>query len=158
MRLDTANVKSRFVGRSAVTAWRGPKGLYVLVPDHEALANLVANALAPPPAQSAESAWRVEVVNGTLHSDWGHVAAERLRWEGFHVTQVGQAGEPQPRTQMTDFTVSGEPGSATALYQLMSLYRRGSGDLVPRPTEDRGVDFSVVLGVDYDPCTSARSR
>jgi hypothetical protein len=34
-RLDTANVKSRFVGGGAVEAWRDPEGLYVLAPDND---------------------------------------------------------------------------------------------------------------------------
>jgi hypothetical protein len=158
-RLDTNNVKSRFVGRTVVTSWTGPKKLYVLIPDYEALSSLVAEALAPPPrAQSQRPVWRVEVVNGSPHDGWGHVAAERLRWEGFEVTHVQRAAEAQPRTQIIDLTTTSDLGATTALYQLMRLYRRAHGDVIPAPTEQREVDFKVLLGVDYDPCMSVRSR
>jgi LCP family protein required for cell wall assembly len=155
MRLDTANVKSRFVGRDVVTSWTGPKGLYILIPDNEALSSLVSEALAPPPAQAQQTAGRVEVVNATPHEGWGHVAAERLRWEGFEVVGVQRAGGTRPRTQIVDFTTT--PNS-WALIRLMRLYRRRSDDVVSQPMEQRDVDFRVLLGVDYDPCAAVRSR
>jgi len=156
MRLDPINVKSRFVETTVVTPWTGPKGLYVLIPDYEALTSLVAESLAPPPRSQAQGpAGRVEVVNGTHHEDWGQVAAERLRWEGFEVVRVQRAGETLPRTQIVDFTTT--PNSWT-VYRLTRLYRLGSGDVVLRPTEQREVDFQVLLGVDYDPCVATKFR
>ncbi len=156
-RLDPVDVKSRFVGRSVLTSWKGPERLYLLLPDYEALTTLVAEALAPPPRTlSQQPVWRVAVVNGTLHGDWGAVAAERLRWEGFVVTRIEQAGEPKPQTQIVDLTTASDPGSATALYQLRRHYRRENEAVISRPTDQRDIDFQVMLGLDYDPCTAVR--
>jgi LCP family protein required for cell wall assembly len=152
MRLDTANVKSRFVGGSVVQPWTGPGRLYILIPDGEALSTLVSEALAPA-SPTQRQAWPVEVVNATLHEGWGHVAAERLHWEGFEVVRVQRAAETRPRTQIVDFTTT--PNSWT-LVRLMRLYRRASSDVISQPTEQRDVDFQIVLGLDYDPCTAAR--
>ncbi|MGD8244660.1 MAG: LCP family protein, partial [Anaerolineae bacterium] len=66
MRLDTANVKSRFVGGGAVTSWEDPKGLYILIPDGEALSSLVSDALAPL-AYTPQQVGRVAVVYATPH-------------------------------------------------------------------------------------------
>lgn len=159
LRLNTLNVKSRFVGRSVVEPCTGPEGLYVLIPDREALNNLVAEALAPPSSsQSGQAAWRISVVNRTRREDWGQVAAERLRWEGFQVTGVQAQGDPQPRTQILDFTTASDPASSAALYRLMRLYGRETGDVISSPSEQRDVDFQVLLGADYDPCAAVRSR
>jgi LCP family protein required for cell wall assembly len=154
MRLDTANVKSRFMGAGAVKPWTDPEGLYILVPDGEALSSLVSEALAPP-FNPLQRAWRVDVVNATLHEGWGHVAAERLRWEGFEVVGVRRVSEARPRTQIVDLTTT--PNSWT-LRRLMRLYRRGNEDVISQPTEQRDIDFQVLLGVDYDPCTAVRGR
>jgi LCP family protein required for cell wall assembly len=153
LRLDTANVKSQFVGIEAVQPWKGPNGLYILLPDEEALSDLVAEALVPLP-YTVQPTWRVEVMNGTLHEGWGQVAAERLRWEGFAVVRV-QRAEPGPRTQIVDLTTT--PNSWTVA-RLMRLYGREAGDVVSQPTEPRDVDFRVLLGMDYDPCTAVRGR
>jgi LCP family protein required for cell wall assembly len=154
LRLNTSNVRSRFVGGGTVEPWTGPEGLYILMPDREALSSLVGEALAPAsPVQ--RQAWRVEVVNATFSEGWGHVAAERLRWEGFEVVRIQRAGETRPRTQIIDFTTT--PNS-WALARLMRLYRRASDDVTSQPTEQREVDFQVLLGADYDPCTAVRGR
>jgi hypothetical protein len=154
MRLNLANVKSRFVAKGAVEAWRDPEGLYILIPNVEPLQSVVAEALAPP-VQPQQQAWRVEVVNGTPHEGWGQVAAERLRWEGFEVVRVQRAEEIRPRTQIVDLRTT--PGG-WPLPRLMGLYGREGSDAISRPTEQTDVQFQVLLGGDYDPCTAARGR
>jgi LCP family protein required for cell wall assembly len=153
-RLDMINVKSRFVGRGVVQSWTAPNGAYVLVPYHEALGPLVSEALAPPAsARAQQRAFQVAVWNGTPYEELGYVAAERLRWEGFAVVNVGPADGTYPRTQIVDFTTSSK-GSAIA--RLMRLYQRGASDIISQPTEDSAVDFRVILGSDYDPCIATK--
>lgn len=154
MRMNPANVKSRFVGGGAVEAWRDPEGLYILIPDVETLQSVVAEALAPP-VQSQAQAWPVEVVNGTPHEGWGHVAAERLRWEGFEVVRLQRAEEIFARTQIIDLRTT--PGG-WPLPRLMRLYKRDGSDVISRPPEQADVQFQVLLGADYDPCIAARGR
>jgi LCP family protein required for cell wall assembly len=154
MRLNPANVKSRFVGGGAVEAWRDPKGSYILIPVTETLQFVVGEALAPA-APTQQHAWPVEVVNGTPYQGWGQVAAERLRWEGFAVVRVQAAEEIRPRTQIVDLRVT--PGG-WPLPRLMQLYGRDSSDVISRPTEQSDVHFQVLLGADYDPCTAVRGR
>jgi LCP family protein required for cell wall assembly len=152
VRLNPANVKSRFVGDGAVEAWRDPEGLYILMPVVETLQSVVSEALAP--AQPQQQAWSVEVVNGTPNEGWGQVAAERLRWEGFAVLRV-QSAEVRPHTQIVDLRTT--PGG-WPLPRLMQLYGRENGDVISRPTEQSDVHFQILLGADYDPCTAVRGR
>ena len=153
-RLDMVNVKSRFVGRSAVQSWTAPNGAYVLVPYYEALGPLVSEALAPPAsARAQQRAFRVEVRNATPYEGLGHVAAERLQWEGFEVVSVEPAGGTYPRTQIVDFTASSK---GSAISRLMRLYKRSGSDVVSQPTEGNTADFRVILGSDYDPCVAAK--
>jgi LCP family protein required for cell wall assembly len=153
-RLDMLNLKGRFVGWHVVQSWTAPNGAYVLVPYYEALGPMVSEALAPPAsARAQQRAFRVEVWNGTPDEGLGHVAAERLRWEGFEVVGVGPADGAYERTQIVDFTTSAK---GSAIYRLMRLYGRNGDDVISQPTEDSPVDFRVILGVDYDPCFSTK--
>ena len=150
--LDVANVKSRFVDRSVLQTWTAPNGAYVLVPYYEALGPLVEEALAPPAsARAQQRAFRVEIWNGTPFEGLGHVAAERLRWEGFEVVSVESVAGSYPRTQIVDFTTTSK-GSALPL--LTRLYWRYYSDVVLQPTEEREVDYRIILGSDYDPCNA----
>jgi len=154
-RLDMTNVKSRFVGRGAVQSWTAPNGAYVLVPNYEALPALVSEALAPPAsARAQQRAFRVEVWNATPYDGLGHVAAERLRWEGFEVVNVGPADATYPRTQIVDFTTTAK---GSAISQLMRLYKRNASDVISQATEGSAVDYRVILGSDYDPCVAANA-
>ncbi len=154
-RLDMTNVKNRFVGRGVVQSWTAPNGAYVLVPNYEALPMLVSEALAPPvSARAQQRAFRVEVWNATPYEGLGHVAAERLRWEGFDVVSVGPADGTYPRTQIVDFTTTAK---GSAISRLMRLYKRETNDVISQPTEGSAVDYRVILGSDYDPCVAAKA-
>ncbi len=154
MKLDPVNVKSRFVGGGAVEAWRDPDGMYILIPDDERLESVVSEGLAPP-VPSQQQTFRVEVINANPHAGWGHVAAERLRWEGFAVVSVEPAGEIQPRTQIVDLRTA---PSNWVVQRLMRLYGLVADDVVSSPTEDSDLDFRIILGANYDPCTAVRGR
>jgi len=154
-RLDMINVKGRFVGKSVVQSWTAPNGAYVLVPYYKALGTLVSEALASPAsARAQQRAFRVQVWNGTPYEGLGHVAAERLRWEGFEVMSVGPADGIYPRTQIVDFTTSSK---GSAVPRLMRLYKRSNDDVISQPTEGSAVDFRVILGSDYDPCVATKN-
>lgn len=149
-RLEMVNVKSRFVGRSVLQSWREPDGSVVLVPNYEALGALVAEALMPPArARARQRPFRVEVWNATPYDELGHVAAERLRWEGFEVVSVQRSTEVYPRTQIVDLTTTSK---GSPLWILKALYRPSARDILRQPTVGSEVDFKVYLGADYNPC------
>jgi LCP family protein required for cell wall assembly len=154
-RLDTMNLKGRFVGRQVVQAWYAPNGAYVLVPYYEALGPMIAEALAPPSsARAQQRAFQVEVWNGSPEEGLGYVAAERLRWEGFEVVSVARAEGDYPRTEIVDLTTSSK---GSAIYQLMRLYGRTWEDVISQPVEGSATDYRVILGADYDPCYSTKA-
>lgn len=154
LRLDPANVKSRFVGREALRSGTDPNGMYVLIPDNEVLPSVVQDGLAPP-VPSAAPAFAVEFVNASPNEGWGHVAAERLRWEGFAVVRVEGAEEVQPRTQVVDFRPT---PNGWVVQRLMRLYSLARDDVIPHPTEESDLHFRVVLGANYDPCIAVGGR
>jgi LCP family protein required for cell wall assembly len=154
--LNMVDVKSAFVGKDVVQQWIAPNGAWVLVPYYEAIGPFVEEALMPPAsARAAQPAFRVEVWNGTSDEGLGHVAAERLRWEGFEVLSVQRTDEAYARTQIWDFTTTTK---GSPLPHLMHLFQRYASDVTSHPNPDRAIDFRVVLGADYDSCLSAKLR
>ena len=169
--LNLLDVKSAFVGTEYVQQWTAPNGAWVLVPYYEAIGPMIEEALTPPAsARVTQPAFRVEVWNGTSEEGLGYVAAERLRWEGFEVMDVQRVEGSYPRTQIWDYTTTSK---GSPLPHLMYLYQRYAGDVIYQPNPDRAVDFRLILGDeleaqvfmggfilgdDYDPCLSAKSR
>ncbi len=152
-RLDTRNIKSRFIrGAALIEAWTAPNGGFVLVPNRQSLQAFMEEAAQPPvTSRASQRAYRVEVLNGSGNSGWGHVAAYRLGLEGFEVVDV-QPAEGAPRTTIVDFTTTGK---GSPIYTLMRLYKRQDGDVQAQPTEGSPIDFRVILGWDYNPCDAA---
>ncbi|MBN1248873.1 MAG: LCP family protein [Anaerolineae bacterium] len=150
-RLDERNITTSFIrGADVITSWTAPNGGYVLVPNQEAVLKLLQGAMQPLSAnRAAQQAYRVVVSNGSWSSAFGEVAAYRLGLEGLQVTEI-QTVEAQPRTRVIDFTTTAK---GSPLYRLISLYRLQQGDVVKEPVENREVDFQVILGTNYNPCT-----
>lgn len=148
--LDDRNIKSRFIrGSTLLTSMTAPNGGAVLAPNHDALYGFLQEALQPPlTSRATQRAYRVQVLNGTGNSGWGHVAAYRLGMEGFEVVSVEET-EGTARTTIVDFTTTSK---GSPLYKLLQLYKRQQSDVVQEPTEESPVDFRVILGWDYDPC------
>ncbi len=148
--LDKARIKSRFLGRAEVWSWTTPAGAAVLLPDRAAITALLAEAFAPPPANTlARSGPAVEVWNGTPNTAWAALAVDNLNWAG-QAPVLGAADRADyPRTQLYDFTVSPK-GSVRA--ELQRLFSLGDGDVIAAPDANAPYPYRVVLGADYNTC------
>lgn len=152
LKFDMRDLKSRFIrGSNLLLSMTAPNGGAVLVPQYDAIAAFMQEAAQPPvTSRATQRAYRVEVWNATGNQDWGEVAAERLRLEGFEVVSVGPADGAYERTTIVDFTTTSK---GSPLPTLSKLYKRQASDIQARPGEGNGVDFRVILGYDYDPCS-----
>jgi LCP family protein required for cell wall assembly len=149
-RFDLRNLKSRFIrGDTLLESGKAPNGGYVLIPKYDALSEFMQEAAQPPVTSRAQQrAQRVEVWNGSGNSQWGQVAAYRLRLEGFNVTDIKDI-EGRPRTTVFDFTTTNK---GSRLWKLRQLYELQPEDVVNQPTEGSPVDYRVALGWNYNPC------
>jgi hypothetical protein len=149
-RFDLRNLKSRFIrGDTLLESGKAPNGGYVLIPKYDALSEFMQEAAQPPVTSRAQQrAQRVEVWNGSGNSQWGQVAAYRLRLEGFNVTDIRDI-EGRPRTTVFDFTTTNK---GSRLWKLRQLYELQPEDVVNQPTEGSPVDYRVALGWNYNPC------
>jgi hypothetical protein len=158
-------IKSRFIDFTVVREWRTVEGAAVLLPVHERIKPLVAEALAPPDsARSQQDLVQVEVLNGTSWPDWAVLAADRLLWEGFQVVRVGQAdGAAYQQTVVIDMqeTTKGSPLSRIARIlrvddaNILTADTSVGGPSPPASEEGTGapeVDVRIVVGYDYLPC------
>ncbi len=150
--LDTDSaIKSRFIDGTVLQPWLTPEGAQVQLPDYDRIGPLIAEALAPPDTNRARQGLaRVEVLNGTVWSDWAVLAADRLLWEGFSVVHVGQADRlDYQHTLIVDLmqTTKGSPMS-----WLARTLRVDNTDIASAENPSTDLDFRVVVGYNYNPC------
>jgi hypothetical protein len=151
-RLDTdTSIKSRFIDGTVLQPWLTPEGAQVQLPDYDRIGPLIAEALAPPDTNRARQGLaRVEVLNGTVWSDWAVLAADRLLWEGFRVVHVGQADRlDYQHTLIVDLlqTTKGSP-----LSWLARILRVDNTDIASAENPSAELDFRVFVGYNYVPC------
>jgi polyisoprenyl-teichoic acid--peptidoglycan teichoic acid transferase len=150
-RLDSRDINNYFVrGSSLLTSWTAPNGGAVLVPNLEAVQGFVQTVMQPLAAnRAAQRVYRVTVINSSGVPALGEVAAYRLGLEGFGVESI-ETGAYEPRTRVVDLTTTAK---GSPLYKLNTLYRLQPSDVVAEPTEGSPVDFQIILGGNYNPCT-----
>ena len=101
-------------------------------------------------SRATQRAYRVNVSNGSWGTALGDVAAYRLGLEGFEVVGVERV-DPVVRTQVIDYTTTSK---GSPLWKLVGMYRLQDYDVIAQPTEDSPVDFEIILGSNYNPCTA----
>ena len=154
LRLSESNVEHHFIrGYSLVRSWTAPNGGYVLVPEYEAVASFVEMALDGTPDHLIVNRPKVTVLNGSGNQGWGHVAAYRLGLEGFEVVTV-EAADGVAHTQVTDYTVNRSPST---LVRLVNLYPITYDEILSEPTEERAIDYQILLGWDFNPCKGTKT-
>ena len=149
-RLDERNVRFRNIGYRQGTPWTTPYGGSVFLPNWEAIAPVVSEALGPVPQGRL---WRtlqtVEVWNGTTHADWDQLAADRLVREGFGVV-IGQADRRDyQRTRLVNFTTTTKGSAAPYLQQMFAI---APDEVISNPDPNAGAAYRLIIGADYQTC------
>jgi LCP family protein required for cell wall assembly len=152
-------VKSRFIDGTVIREWTTASGAAVLLPVYERIRPLVTEALAPSDAARARQAQaQVEVFNATGRADWGILVADRLLWEGFEVTNIGEVDDTRyPQTMILDLSEE-EKGSPVAYLARVlrvtdqNIHKSEALLELSLPPVNEGTEFRVIVGQDYLPC------
>jgi hypothetical protein len=149
-RLGPAHIRSRFIDGSMLTWHVTETGASVLRYSYDEIAPYLDEAFAPLPRNiAAQAPALIEVLNGTHHPDWERVAADRLGWAGFGVSNWGKADSISPRTTIVDFTSTAKGSRLSALVELFGV---SPDNVLRRPDPDSPVAYRVIVGEDYEPC------
>lgn len=150
LELEPHRVRSRYIGQAQVEGWTTLEGWRVLLPIPEKVQQVVVGLYAPPGGDDkvANEAARIRVLNGTQRPYLARIAADQLRWKGFQIVEIGFADRADyGKTQVVVFNEKPE-----ALALLTRRLGVGPKQIVHQPDEAAPVDFTVILGYDYDPC------
>jgi hypothetical protein len=149
--LEPSRVRSLYIGPDETWDWTTPDGWRVLVAYPDRVQQVVAELYAPPSADEErvrEEAAHIQVWNGSQAPQLELFVADRLRWAGLNVVEVGPADRPDyERTQIVAFH---EKPYTLAL--LAKMLRVGEGWIIHQPDAGQAAEIQIILGQDYDPC------
>lgn len=151
--IEPNDIENHFFRKNIETVAWSPDGVTnVQLPNPDGgMLRLVENFLQPPTQNRLrlENA-RITIQNGTTHSGWDIVAADRLIWEGFAPQALG----PADRTDYADTLLVDYTGTTkgSSLNQLMTLLNIRPENVRVEPDPNRTTDFAIILGASYNSC------
>lgn len=148
-RLDNLSIKSRVVTWPIVRSFQRSDGASVLIPTDKTIP-YIAEALAPPSLNQAQTRPVVEVYNGSSREDMELVATERLNWEGFQVVGVGKLeGDRFDKTQIINYATVNK---GSPIPRLAEVFRVTKANIIGQPDPSSPAAARIILGEDYDSC------
>jgi LCP family protein required for cell wall assembly len=150
VKIDPADVRSRFIGRDEVTSWRTPTGGQVLLPKPGEIARLLDQALDFETASEVvpEVPFPVEIVNGSDHPDYGELAAERLTYAGYKTRVLRSGAEPTTRSRLLDYGLA-TPDVRNGILSALGL---PASIVEDSPSSSGGAAFRLIVGDNFNPC------
>ncbi len=149
--IDTAQVRSRFIGRDQTTSWRVPgSGAQVLLPQPRAIRALLDEAFhfETSERENPQAFPTIEVINISQHADWGQLAASRLNYAGFRAYVTPPRRATGEATHLVDYGLA-EAAQRSRLLRTLGL---ADDDVRLQPDATSPFVFTLVVGDDYDTC------
>ena len=149
-KLSAPRIRSYYIDRTYVNAWRTPQGSAVQLPDYPPLLEMLNEAMSPPsePDISRLTAL-VNVWNGTNYNQWEVLAAERLHYVGYNTIINSADHNSYTHSLLIDFTSEQNDQDLQNLRNALGL---PPSALVAEPDPDSDYDYRFIIGEDYNPC------
>lgn len=133
--------------------WETPDGWSVLLPNQDAVTELMQALYTPPTRFQATLAGpSIAVYNASGQENWDIVASERLRWGGYNAVALGQIGEGEAHSSnlLIDHVAAEKGSIVPGILRALNM----TEEQVAREIKaDRDYDYVAIIGGDYESCT-----
>jgi len=144
-----ANIRSYYIRPPYVQPWTTPGGASVLLPQDEALKQLLVEATTLSNSAVVREAITVEVQNGAQFETLETLAASRLNYAGYQTTTAPADRRDYANSVLVDFTTGQDPNQRQTLLTVLGL---NVANVLSLPDSNSKVQYRVILGADYQPC------
>jgi hypothetical protein len=148
-RLPAASIRGYYIRPPYVSDWMTPDGAAVLLPNKDALQQMLAQATSLSGLTQQRQDVTVEVQNGTYNDGWEALAANRLNYAGYAAHTSAADRRDYGSSVLIDFTAAQDAGARNALLTGLGLY---SATVMSTPDPTSSVQYRLILGADYKPC------
>ncbi len=144
------NISQGLVDLTLAPRWTTSDGAWVMLPDRRRIKESMEGRMAPPTWEEtslAEEEVRIAVDNGTPIEGFSSQVADRLRYRGYWVVEVGKAD----RLDHTKTMIISHSGPSFTLDCLRRYFHIGEEEIQNEPDWLSRVDIRVILGSDAQP-------
>jgi LCP family protein required for cell wall assembly len=144
-----ANIRSYYIRPPYVSSWITPGGAAVLLPQEEALKQMLIEATTLSPYAATRDSILIEVQNGTAFDTLESLAASRLNYAGYQTLTGAADRRDYSNSVIVDFTPAQDGAERQTLINVLGLY---SANIISLPDANSPVHYRIILGGDYEPC------
>lgn len=144
-----ANIRSYYIRPPYVQPWTTPGGAAVLLPQEDALRQLMQEAATLSNYAVVRETITVEVQNGSTFDTLESLAASRLNYAGYQTTIAPADRHDYANSVLVDFTVGQDPNERQTVINVLGMY---SANVLSIPDPNSPVQYRIILGTEYEPC------
>jgi LCP family protein required for cell wall assembly len=150
-KMTNADIRSYYIRPPYVSSWITEGGAYVLLPNEDALHQMLTEALSPSTQTEQRQAIVIDVMNGTSIPGYETLAATRLNYAGYEAHIVSSDRQDYAYSVLIDKTTTQDRAQSGTILNVMGMQ---PGSVIPGPDSNSTVHYLLILGYDYQPCFS----
>jgi polyisoprenyl-teichoic acid--peptidoglycan teichoic acid transferase len=148
-KLTSADIRSYYIRPPYVNSWITDGGAYVLLPNEEALKQMLTEALSASTIAPARQAVVIDVMNGTNIEGYANLAATRLNYAGYETNILQSDRQDYAYSVLIDKTAAQDPNASSPILNVMGMQ---PGSVVASPDANSKAHYLLIVGYDYEPC------
>jgi polyisoprenyl-teichoic acid--peptidoglycan teichoic acid transferase len=148
-KLTGADIRSYYIRPPYVSSWITDGGAYVLLPNEDALHQLLTEALSASARAPQRQAVVIDVMNGTSIDGYANLAATRLNYAGYETNIVPSDRQDYAYSVLIDKTAVQDPNASAPILNVMGMQ---PGNVVAAPDARSKAHYLLIVGYDYEPC------
>src|SRR3972149_2620748 len=150
-KMTNADIRSYYIRPPLVSAWITDAGAYVLLPNEEALQQMLTEALSPSTRTVQRQTIVIDVMNGTSIAGYEQLATSRLNYAGYETHVIPSDRQDYAYSVLLDKTTAQDRAQSDPILNVMGLL---PGSLIPASDPNSTAHYLLILGYNYEPCFS----
>ena len=147
--MTNADIRSYYIRPPYVTSWITEGGAYVLLPNEDALHQMLTEALSASTRTADRQAITIDVMNGTSTPGLDALAATRLNYAGYETHLIPSDRQDYAYSVLIDKTAVQDRSFTDTILDVMGL---SPSSLISGPDPNSKSNYLLILGNDYQAC------
>jgi LCP family protein required for cell wall assembly len=148
-KLTSADIRSYYIRPPYVSSWITDGGAYVLLPNEDALKQMLTEALSASTTTVERQAVVIDVMNGTTIDGYANLAATRLNYAGYETNIIPSDRQDYAYSVLIDKTAAQDPNASGPILNVMGMQ---PGNVIASPDPNSKAHYLVIVGYDYESC------
>jgi LCP family protein required for cell wall assembly len=150
-KMTNADIRSYYIRPPLVNSWITDAGAYVLLPNEDALQQMLTQALSPSTQTVQRQTIVIDVMNGTSIAGYEQLATSRLNYAGYETHVIPSDRQDYAYSVLIDKTIAQDHAQSDPIMNVMGML---PGSLIPASDPNSTAHYLLILGYDYEPCFS----